>query len=171
MSKKYTWKDIVKVNGEIHAEEFEISGEMDDENTFIIDDFIEAVAKKYGVDPDDVETYMLDDIYFDVQELPYGAEACGCYINGIPEWYIKDIGDIKTSPVRLIEVKVNRKALIDWLNTNYIPKENEIICYGTGMFKLGDGICKFKDLPDVTMAYAFKEGYVYYGNTKISIEV
>ena len=39
-------------------------------------------AEKYGVDTDDVETYMMDDIDFDARELPFGAESCGCYING-----------------------------------------------------------------------------------------
>lgn len=85
---KYTWKDIVKVNGEITTEEFEISGVMDNEDTYQIDDFLEAVAQKYGVNVDDVETYMMDDIDFDPDELPYGAEDCGCYINGVAEWLL-----------------------------------------------------------------------------------
>lgn len=85
---KYAWKDIVKVNGIISAEEFEISGEMDGEDIYQIDDFIESVAEKYGVDTDDVETYMMDDIKFNAKELPFGAEDCGCYINGIAEWLI-----------------------------------------------------------------------------------
>lgn len=82
----YTWKDIVKVNGKISAEEFEISGVMDDENTYQIDDFLESVANKYRVDVDDIKTYMMDDIEFNPQELPFGAEDCGCYINGKAEW-------------------------------------------------------------------------------------
>ena len=86
--RKYTWKDIVKVNGEIHAEEFEISGEMDDENSYRIDDFIQAVADKYGVDPDDVETYMMGNIDFNPVLVSFGAEECGCYINGVAEWTI-----------------------------------------------------------------------------------
>lgn len=81
---KYTWKDIVKVNGKIYAEEFEISGVMD-EDAYQIDDFIDAVAKKYGVGFDDVKTYMMDNIEFNPNELPYGAEECGCYIDGIAE--------------------------------------------------------------------------------------
>ena len=89
MSKnKYMWKDIVKVNGKIYPEEFEISGEMDDENTYCIGDFLDAVSQKYGVDTDDVETYMMDDIEFNPKELPFGAEECGCYINGVAEWLI-----------------------------------------------------------------------------------
>ena len=48
---KYTWKDIVKVNGKIYAEEFPISGEMDDENTYQIDDFIDSVAKEKENNP------------------------------------------------------------------------------------------------------------------------
>lgn len=85
---KYTWKDVVKVNGKITTEEFEISGEMDDEDTYQIDDFLVAVAQKYGVDVDDVETYMMDDIDFNPENLPYGAEECGCYINGVAEWLL-----------------------------------------------------------------------------------
>lgn len=72
----------------ISTEEFEISGVMDDEDVYQIDDFLEAVAQKYGVDVDDVETYMMDDIEFNPEELPYGAEACGCYINGVAEWLL-----------------------------------------------------------------------------------
>ena len=75
------WYDIVSVNGKIAAEKFPISGEMDDE-FYQIDDFLEAVAKKYGVGPDEVKTYMMDGIDFDPKELPFGAEACGCYKNG-----------------------------------------------------------------------------------------
>lgn len=77
----YVWYDIVSVNGKITAEKFPISGEMDDE-FYQIDDFLEAVAKKYGVGLDEVNTYMMDGIDFDPKELPFGAEACGCYKNG-----------------------------------------------------------------------------------------
>ena len=31
---------------------------------------------------------MLDDIEFEPKELPYGAEECGCYINGVAEWLL-----------------------------------------------------------------------------------
>lgn len=85
---KCTWRDIVKVNGEIHAEEFPISGDKDCEGIYIIDDYIEAVAEKYGVERDSIETYMMDGINFDPFILPYGAEECGCYINGVAEWMI-----------------------------------------------------------------------------------
>ena len=78
---EYTWRDIVSVNGKIVAEEFPISGEMDG-NHYQIDNFLEAVAKKYGVRPDDVKTYMMDEIDFNPKGLPFGAEACGCYKNG-----------------------------------------------------------------------------------------
>lgn len=78
---EYTWRDIVSVNGKITAEEFPISGEMDAE-FYQIDDFLEAVAKKYGVGSDEVKTYMMDGIDFNPKELPFGAEACGCYKNG-----------------------------------------------------------------------------------------
>ena len=75
------WYDIVSVNGKISAERFPISGKMDNAY-YQIDDFLEAVAKKYGVELSDVKTYMMDDIDFASKELPFGAEACGCYKNG-----------------------------------------------------------------------------------------
>lgn len=87
---KYTWKDIVEVNGKFYAEEFEISGETDAAGTcYMIDDFIQAVADKYEVDYDDVKTYMLDDISFDPDKMRFGAEECGCYINDVAEWMIR----------------------------------------------------------------------------------
>ena len=84
----YTWKDIVLVNGKTYAEEFKISGKTDDGNFYQIDDFIDAVAKKYNVNSDDVKTYVMDNIEFDPKELEFGAESCGCYINGVAEWLI-----------------------------------------------------------------------------------
>ena len=84
----YTWKDIVRINGEIYAEEFKISGVMDGESVYQIDDFIEAVAQKYGVTTDDIEIYTIDNIEFNPKDLPYGAEECGCYINGMAEWML-----------------------------------------------------------------------------------
>lgn len=83
---KYTWRDIVKVNGEIHAEEFPISGKKDTYDVYIIDEYIDAVSEKYGVNGDAVETYMMDGINFDPFILPYGPEECGCYIDGVAEW-------------------------------------------------------------------------------------
>lgn len=87
----YTWKDIVKINDKIYTEEFPISGKKDynnEQTIYEIDNFLQAVAKKHGVDVDDVKTYMMDNIEFDARELPYGAESCGCYINGVPEWVL-----------------------------------------------------------------------------------
>lgn len=88
-NKVYTWKDIISINGVCYAEEFPISGITDgDGDYYQLDDFYEAVAKKYGVDVDDIETYMMDNIEFEPQVLPWGAEACGCYIDGVAEWLI-----------------------------------------------------------------------------------
>ena len=88
-NKKYTftWKDIVKIKGKVYAEEFKISGKMDGD-AYQIDDFIIAVAEKHGVEYDAIETYLMDDIEFNPKDLPFGAEDCGCYINGQPEWLI-----------------------------------------------------------------------------------
>lgn len=86
----YTWKDIVCINGVCYAEEFPISGERDnsDDIYYQLDDFYEAVAEKYGVDVDEIKTYMMDGIEFDPQVLAWGAEDCGCYIDGVAEWLI-----------------------------------------------------------------------------------
>ena len=88
--KDFTWKDIVMIDGKVYAEEFPISGRMDDEDVWQIDDFISAVAEKYGVDTDDVETYLMDDIDFDASQLAFGAEECGCYIDGYSELEIDE---------------------------------------------------------------------------------
>ena len=90
---KYTWKDIVKINGITYAEEFEITGAVDflyEVGVYVyqIDEFLESVAEKYGVDVDEVETYMMDGIEFDPSTMPFGAEDCGCYIDGVAEWLL-----------------------------------------------------------------------------------
>lgn len=85
---KYTWRDLVCVNGQVFAEEFPIDGMEPDSNIANCDAFFEAVEKKYGTD--DFTTYMFDGEDFapdyDVSKLPYGAESCGLYINGVAEW-------------------------------------------------------------------------------------
>ncbi|MFR5030377.1 MAG: hypothetical protein ACLUCI_03410 [Blautia hansenii] len=90
---EYMWHDIVSVNGKISAEKFPISGKMDDD-CYQIDDFLEAVAKKYGADQSDIKTYMMKNLNFETKELLFGAEACGCYKNGklqvLPSRNIKD---------------------------------------------------------------------------------
>ena len=84
--KEYVWKDIVRIKGKDTAEVFPISGIMDDDTHYQIDDFLEAVADKYDVDTDDIETYMMDAIAFDPATVAFGAEDCGCYIDGVAEW-------------------------------------------------------------------------------------
>lgn len=83
----FTWKDIVQVNGKLYEEEFMISGLMDDKNTYQIDDFLEAVAKKYDVSPKDIKTYTMDNIPLNSTEIILAGD-CGCYIDGTPEWCI-----------------------------------------------------------------------------------
>lgn len=82
---KFIWKDIVEIRGEYHYEEFPISGLMDDELTYQIDDFLDSVGRKYNVYPGNIKTYMMDGIDFGPKKLSFGAESCGCYINGVPE--------------------------------------------------------------------------------------
>lgn len=90
----YEWWDVVEINGKHYCEVFEISGEMDDEMTFQIDDFLQSVAWKHGVDVDDIKTYRMDGIEFNPAGMKFGAECCGCWIDGVPEWCIdEDAGD------------------------------------------------------------------------------
>ena len=78
---KFTWKDIVEIRGEYHYEEFPISGLMDDENIYQIDEFLDAVGRKYNAYPDLIKTEMMDGFnHVDVE-----AYELGCFINGEPE--------------------------------------------------------------------------------------
>ena len=90
--KKYTWKDIVRIDDKLYCEEFPISGEMDGPDIYCIGDFMKAVAEKHNCDTDDIETYMLGmtDISGEIigSGLEFGAESCGCYIDGVAEWMI-----------------------------------------------------------------------------------
>lgn len=71
------WRDIVLINGQCYAECFPISGEMDDDCHYWLDDFYTAVAQKHGVEVDDIQTYVIDKIKFDPAQMPWGAEKCG----------------------------------------------------------------------------------------------
>lgn len=76
---EYTWRDLVYVNGKYHVGKFPITGMMDTPENYQIDDFLEAVAMKYEVDVEEIQTYMMDGV------LPDGwkrIETLGCYING-----------------------------------------------------------------------------------------
>ena len=84
---EFIWQDIVEINGKIYAEWFPISGIMSSPEAYEIDDFLKAVAEKHHVEIDDVKTYMMDNIEFNTEDLPIGAEECGCYIDGEPEWF------------------------------------------------------------------------------------
>ena len=86
---KFTWRDVVEINGKCYAEEFSISGIMETPDAYILDDFYTAVAEKHNVDTteDEIKTYMMDNIDFNPTELEFGAEDCGCYIDGEPEWF------------------------------------------------------------------------------------
>ena len=99
---KFTWRDIVEINGKHYAEEFPISGLKDGESVYQIDDFLDAVGRKYNVEPEKIKTYMMDGIDFDPKELCFGAESCGCYINGVPE----ECYDQKGEVMEMIEIKI-----------------------------------------------------------------
>jgi hypothetical protein len=82
----HIYKDLVCVRGKVYAEEFPISGEMDDESVYRIDDFLDAVAKKHHCQPDEVITYLEDVWHFttdyNVSQLSFGPKECGFYIDG-----------------------------------------------------------------------------------------
>lgn len=84
----FEWCDVVEINGKHYVEKFEISGKMDDDTHYQIDDFLEQVARKHNVNTDDIKTYMMDNVEFHSQSFGLGAEDCGCYIDGVPEWCI-----------------------------------------------------------------------------------
>lgn len=90
--KNYTWKDLICVNGQVYAEEFPVDCPNENEPANC-DNFLEHVRKKYNTD--EFKTYTFDGEEFapsdyDKSKLPYGAEACGLYINGVAEWLIED---------------------------------------------------------------------------------
>ena len=60
-------------------------------NSAIYREFIEAVATKYGVNFDEVKTYMFDGIKVDsdAKGVKITKEECGCYINGVLDDYHK----------------------------------------------------------------------------------
>lgn len=90
----HEWWDVVEINGKHYCEVFEISGKLDGPDNFQIDEFLQSVAWKHGVDVDDIKTYMMDNIEFNPEGMKFGAECCGCWIDGVPEWCIdEDAGD------------------------------------------------------------------------------
>jgi len=89
----FEWADIIKLpDGQIVAERHPISGIMDADGIYQIDDFYCAVAAKYGIDSDDIKTYMMDNIDFNPKETSWGAAECGCYVDGIPEESLEEWG-------------------------------------------------------------------------------
>lgn len=85
----YIWVDIVKVGDIVAPAIHSISGLKDDDMHYQIDDFIEAVAKEYNVDTDQIKTYMMDNIDFDPSSVSIDVAQCGCYIDGVPEWLVE----------------------------------------------------------------------------------
>ena len=96
---KVVWKDLVCINGEVFAEEHQIDNDVDidpddKQPIFRLDRFFEAVAAKYNCNTDDIRLWTMegesfaedanlpDDFY--QTQVPFGAESCGAYIDGIP---------------------------------------------------------------------------------------
>ena len=105
---KFTWRDIVEINGKYYAEEFSISGIMENPDAYILDDFYTAVAEKYNVDltKNEIKTYMMDNITFNPTELEFGAEDCGCYIDGEPEWI-----DVEEQDGRIMNTETKQEII------------------------------------------------------------
>mgnify|MGYP003495951213 FL=1 len=133
----YTWRDVVSINDQIFCVEEKISGEFDAYSGYDIDKFLETVAKNHNVDVDDVKTYMMDQIEFDPTNLPYGAEECGCYINGVAEWTIEPtdrvhhkVADHKLDydPANLILPKPMYDVYCNCCGYEFTSTESEPIC-------------------------------------------
>lgn len=77
----FTWKDLVEVRGEIHEEEFKISGLNSYYEDYWVDEFIDAVARKYNAYPGFIKTETRDGL----DRIDAEAFELGCFINGIPE--------------------------------------------------------------------------------------
>lgn len=94
----FEWADIVMLpDGQVVAERHPISGIMDADAVYQIDDFYDAVAAKYNVNREEILTFMMDDVDFSFEGLPWGYAECGCYINGkldesYEEWGYDGIG-------------------------------------------------------------------------------
>lgn len=93
-----TWKDLVRINDKIYAEEFPIENVTDKDkdgcDIYRVDMFMNAVAEKHGCNVNDITTWFMDGDDFDegadmpkgyIKSFPFGAEDCGPYINGEPE--------------------------------------------------------------------------------------
>ena len=110
MSNRVIWRDIVRIGENYYAEsaavrlygdaekfqgifmgcdEDEILSMLEDadcDSIYDIDGFITAVAAKHGCGADDIALYTSEN--FGIPEeilatLPWGAESCGGYINGV----------------------------------------------------------------------------------------
>ena len=94
-----TWKDLVCVNGKVYAEEFPIDNGFDyvdgEGVIFRMDNFVDALVKKYDCDDEAIAIYTIDgevfdegadlpDGFYQSGEITFGAESCGAYINGKP---------------------------------------------------------------------------------------
>lgn len=131
---KYTWKDLVYIQGQgVFSEEHSISGEHDD-FSYEIDDFIEASALLHRCPEEDIRLWSMDGDNFapidiDTSSLSYGAESCGLYVNGIPEWHIEaDLLDLSPDDLEelLERVPDALKARKVTLYNNYVEVGNTI---------------------------------------------
>lgn len=84
---QHTWKDIIKIKHNIIAEEVPVTKPTSSDRTPQFNEFMKAVAEKYHVNQSEIKTYTKDDINFNAQFLPFGADSCGYNIDGQPEWY------------------------------------------------------------------------------------
>lgn len=81
-----TWRDIVKINGNIFGFEAEIDPTPDKNGLYDCDKFFEKLAETHDVSVDDIETLLFDDIDIskeDIERIKYGIEDCGVVIDNV----------------------------------------------------------------------------------------
>lgn len=91
----YTWKDIIIYNGKAYFFEFPISGDINTNNIYRIDDFLESARKALNISKEEFET---NTIVYTMEKpetieaatknitLPVDIAELGAYINGISQW-------------------------------------------------------------------------------------
>lgn len=90
----------------------------------------------------------------------------GCETPEIKEWKFENSKDIIVVP--------KHDKLNEWKDSDYIPYKDEILVgYNdiTVVYKVGDGIHKWNELPMVSLEEALSSGYVYHIPWKYRIKL
>lgn len=72
-----------------------------------------------------------------------------------------------------LQILFKTDTLDKWKESNYIPRPNEVLCAMVtpkeAIYKLGDGIHKWNDLPERTFEDTLLNGKIYGGGYEITI--